>query len=67
MKTVRQGNMIAQAVVPNEERIKALCPGCPCYSEDPFICKRAVSGTCNNYNEYIPSIPLDETNQRKES
>ena len=54
-KIIRQGNMVMQTVIPNPERIKVLCVSCPCYSEDPFICKRAVAGTCGNYNEYIPN------------
>lgn len=59
-QTIRQGNMIMQAIIPNPERIKLCCPGCSCYSEDPFACWRHVAGTCGNYNEYIPSPTPDE-------
>lgn len=54
MKTVQQGNMIMQTTIPNPDRIKALCPSCACYSEDPFICCRHVAGTCKNYTEWTP-------------
>ena len=63
-RTIQQGNMIVQTIVPNPERIKLCCPGCPCYSEDPFICKRAVAGTCGNYSEYIPSPNPEDFSSR---
>lgn len=53
-KTIRQDNMIMQTVIPNPERIKLCCSGCPCTDEELTACWRRAAGTCGNYNEWIP-------------
>lgn len=52
-KTVRQGNMVMQTVIKNEERIRETCrKNCACFHED-FGCLRE-NGTCSNYEEVKP-------------
>ena len=58
-KTVRQGNQVITAQVPNLERVKATCvaSGCRCYHKDEDgqeYCCRNVFGTCGNYDMIVP-------------
>lgn len=47
MKTVRQGNMVMQTQVRNEERMKKICPSCSCWS-DEFGCLKEFNIGCLN-------------------
>lgn len=52
-KTIRQGNMVAQTVIKNPDRIRELCQfSCPCFDED-FGCFKE-NGICGNYQEIEP-------------
>ena len=55
-QTIRQGNMIAQTVVRNPDRIKAFCFECPCWNTENQCCGREF-GTCGRYDEYVPLGP----------
>jgi hypothetical protein len=55
-KVVQKGNMRAQVELDNPDRIEAFCLTCPCWCDG---CGR-FSGTCGNYNEYVPSPTPDE-------
>lgn len=52
--TIRKGNMTAQTIIQNPERVKAFCVPCHCWDAESGSCNRQ-SGTCGNYNEFIPS------------
>ena len=58
-QTIRQGNMMAQTVVKNPERINAFCAHCPCWNTLDACCNRE-NGTCGRYDEYIPVL-IEET------
>ena len=45
-KTVRQGNMVMQAQVKNEERVKALCHTCCCWNEE-YGCMKEFNQRCD--------------------
>ena len=45
-KTVRQGNMVMQTQVKNEERVKKFCHGCSCWSGES-CCKDFNEGCIN--------------------
>ena len=51
MKTVRQGNMVMQTQIKNEERIKALCPTCDCWNEE-FGCLKELNEGCNKKSKF---------------
>ena len=55
-KVVQKGNMRAQVEIDNPDRIEAFCLTCPCWCDG---CGR-FSGTCGNYDEYVPSPTPDE-------
>ena len=55
-QTIRQGNMVAQTVVRNPERIQAFCVPCQCWNTENQCCGREF-GTCGNYNEFVPPTP----------
>lgn len=44
MKTVRQGNMMMQTQVKNEERVRKFCPTCACYDENHGCMKEFNTG-----------------------
>ena len=60
-QTIRQGNMRAQTVVKNPERVNAFCTHCPCWNTLDSCCNREF-GCCGRYDEFIPSPILDEEN-----
>lgn len=60
-KTIRQGPMIMQQTVPNPERIKAICFGCPCCHEETF-CARQFN-VCGNHNQNL----VDDLNEAPKS
>ena len=49
MKTIRQGNMMAQTQVKNEERVKIVCPSCNCWDEENGGCLREFSVGCSKF------------------
>ena len=56
-KTIRQGNMVMQGIVPNPDRIRETCQkSCKCWSDD-FGCLKQ-NGTCANYKEVIPNVEV---------
>ncbi len=49
-KTIRQGNMVMQIVVKNQNRVRETClKNCSCYDPD-FGCLKE-NGTCGKYKE----------------
>ena len=58
-QTIRQGNMVAQTVVRNQERENKFCTHCPCWNTIDACCNRQ-SGTCGRYDEFIPSVMPDD-------
>ena len=66
-QTIRQGNMVAQTIVRNPERVKAFCTDCQCYNIDLSACSRQF-GTCGKYNEYVPSPkPVEQNTPHEDS
>lgn len=50
LKTIRQGNMMMQAQVKNEERVKLFCHSCPCWDAEFAECQKENYGSCNKYS-----------------
>ena len=48
-KQIRQGNMVSITMVPNPDRIAALCAGCPCYDKEVWCWRHEEGQTCGNY------------------
>ena len=65
IKTIRQGNMIMQRQMPNDELIDKTCKnGCACNIPEEYGsgCGRSLGGTCANYQCCLEK----EENERKE-
>jgi hypothetical protein len=60
-QVVRQGNMTAQVMIMNPERVNKFCAHCPCWNTLDACCNREC-GCCGNYDEFTPSPILDEEN-----
>lgn len=52
MKTVRQGNMVMQMQVKNEERAQKFCPSCGCWDENHGCMKEFNIGCVNRPDFY---------------
>jgi hypothetical protein len=53
IKTVKQGNMVAQTQVRNEEREKLFCYNCGCWDAEDKICNRTDSLCCGNFQSIL--------------
>lgn len=54
MKTVRQGNMVMQTQVKNEERVQKFCPSCCCWDEN-HGCMKEFNVGCINKQDFWTS------------
>lgn len=54
MKTIRQGNMMMQTQIKNEERVKALCHTCGCWSEE-CGCMKEFNVGCDKKSNFWTS------------
>ena len=54
MKTVRQGNMMMQTQVKNEERVQKFCPSCCCWNEN-HGCMKEFNVGCINKQDFWTS------------
>ena len=54
MKTVRQGNMMMQTQVKNEERVQKFCPSCCCWDEN-HGCMKEFNVGCINKQDFWTS------------
>lgn len=57
MKTVRQGNMVMQTQVKNEERVQKFCPSCCCWDENHGCMKEFNIGCVNKQDFWTSRNP----------
>ena len=57
MKTVRQGNMMMQTQVKNEERVQKFCPSCCCWDKNHGCMKEFNIGCINKQDFWTSRNP----------